>query len=203
MNAWCWLNANSGALQSLFAILGAILTVASILVLTVTWRAIKRQARASELQADAARALTQVAEEQTRAAKDAATSAKTQCDLLSSQLELSTAPLLVAEPDDRPNMRNYKLVNRGQGMAFQVCYWKGMRDEKPEQVGLVTPTQPSTLAPGIPVYVPIPPGWSFWTAQYKGIDGQERWTVIYRDVNNGHFRQEHFMRRGPEEIHLA
>lgn len=203
MNAWCWLNANSGALQSLFAILGAILTVASILVLTVTWRAIKRQALASELQANAARALTQVAEEQTKAAKDAAASAKTQCDLLSGQLELSVAPMLVAEPDDRPHMKNFKLVNRGQGMAFQVCYWQGGREMKGQGNAQNTPTQPSTLAPGIHSYVQIAPGWPTWTAEYKGIDGQERWTVIYRAKNNENFRQEHFMRRGQQEIHLA
>ncbi len=69
MNAWSWLNANSGGLQSIFAILGVVLTVASIFVLTVTWRAIRRQALASELQADAARALTKVAEEQTKMQK--------------------------------------------------------------------------------------------------------------------------------------
>ncbi len=203
MNAWNWLNANTGALQGLFAIIAMLLTLASIFVLTVTWRAIKRQALASELQADAARALTQVAEEQTKAAKDAATAAKTQCDLLSGQLELGVAPMLVAEPDDRPNMKNFKLVNRGQGMAFQVCYWQGEREAKGQGKAQSTPTQPSTLAPGIPSYVPIPPGWPTWTAQYKGIDGQERWTVIYRDKNNDNFRQEHFIRRGQQEIHLA
>ena len=200
MDTWCWLNANSGALQSLFAILGAVLTVASIFVLTVTWRAIKRQALASELQADAARALTQVAEEQTKAAKDAAAAAKTQCDLLSSQLELSTAPLLVAEPDDRSNMKNYKLVNRGQGMAFQVYYWQGGLEVKDQGAIPIIPVQPSTLAPGSFVYVPIPPGWLSWTVRYKGIDRQERWTIVYRDANKG---QEHVMRRGLQEIYLA
>jgi len=200
MDTWCWLNANSGALQSLFAILGAVLTVASIFVLTVTWRAIMRQALASELQADAARALTQVAEEQTKAAKDAAASAKTQCDLLSSQLELSTAPLLVAEPDDRSNMKNYKLVNRGQGMAFQVYYWQGGLEVKDQGAMPIIPVQPSTLAPDSFVYVPIPPGWLSWTVRYKGIDRQERWTIVYRDANKG---QEHVMRRGLQEIYLA
>jgi hypothetical protein len=200
MNAWCWLNTNSGALQSLVAILGAVLTVITIFVLLVTWRAIKRQAIASELQADAARALILVADEQTKASKDAAASAKTQCDLLSSQLELSTAPLLVAEPDDRANMKNYKLVNRGQGMAFQVYYWHGGLAKKDQGAVPIKTVQPSTLAPGASVYVPIPPGWDSWTVRYKGIDRQERWTIVYRDESKG---QEHVMRRGPQEVYLA
>ena len=64
MNILAWFNSNSGALQSVFALAGVVLSVLTIVVLLVTWGAIKRQAIAAQLQADAARALIRVAEEQ-------------------------------------------------------------------------------------------------------------------------------------------
>ena len=69
MNVWEWLNQNSGALQSIAALLVVVLTVLTIRVLWVTWDAIKRGALASESQADAARALTLLAKEQTEVAR--------------------------------------------------------------------------------------------------------------------------------------
>jgi hypothetical protein len=95
---WQWFNSNASQLQSVAALSGVVVTLVSIIVLFVTWRAIKRQAVASELQADAARALTRVAEEQTKAAIDAAQSSRRQADLLARQYELNTAPLLVGDP---------------------------------------------------------------------------------------------------------
>ena len=200
MNVWNWLNASSGALQGLFAIVSAVLTVVTIVVLVVTWRAIKRQAIASELQADAARALTRVAEEQTKAAIDAAESSKRQADLLARQYELSTAPLLVGEPDDRPNMKNCKVVNRGQGVAFQVFYWQDGLERKDQGSVQIFPVQPSTLAPDAFAYLPIPPAWEAWTIRYKGSDRQERWTIMYRDPAKA---QEHVIRQGLQEVYLA
>jgi hypothetical protein len=197
---WHWLNSNASQLQSAAALSGIVLTLVSILVLFVTWRAIKRQAIASELQADAARALTRVATEQTKAALDAAESSRRQADLLARQYELSTAPLLVSEPDDRPNMKNCKIVNRGQGVAFQVFYWQGPLSQKDEGPVQIFPVQPSTLAPGAFAYLPIPPGWELWTIRYKGSDRQERWTIMYRDSNRS---QEHVVREGLQEVYLA
>jgi hypothetical protein len=200
MNIWNWLNANSGTLQGLFAAVSGVLTAVTIVVLAVTWRAIERQAIASELQADAARALTRVAEEQTKAATDAAESSKRQADLLARQYELSTAPLLVGEPDDRSNMKNCKIVNRGQGVAFQVFYWQGGLGKKDQGSVQIYPVQPSTLAPGAFVYLPVSPAWESWTVRYKGSDRQERWTIIYRAPAK---LQEHVIRQGLQEIYLA
>jgi len=90
VNPWSWLNANARALQSIAAMLAVVLTVITIGLLMVTWKAIK-------VQADAARALTRVAEEQTKATKAAATAAEVQARLTADQFELSTAPLLVFE----------------------------------------------------------------------------------------------------------
>ena len=200
MNVWNWLNASSGVLQGLFAIVSAVLTAVTIVVLVVTWRAIKRQAIASELQADAARALTRVAEAQTKAAIDAAESSRRQADLLARQYELSTAPLLVGEPDDRPNMKNCKVVNRGQGVAFQVFYWQGGLEKNDQVPVQIFPIQPSTLAPDALVYLPIPPGWECWTIRYKASDRQERWTIMYRDPAKS---QQHVIRQGLQEVYLA
>ena len=104
MNFWQWMNANSGALQSIAGILAAVLTAVTIGVLIVTWKAIK-------VQSDAARALTQTAERQNR--------------LVADQLELSTAPLLVFEACEGPAGKDWKVVNRGLGVTFQVQCWQG------------------------------------------------------------------------------
>jgi hypothetical protein len=61
MNPWLWLNANSGAIQSVLALV-------TIVVLAFTWWAIK-------IQADAARALKRVAIEQTEAIREQAEAA--------------------------------------------------------------------------------------------------------------------------------
>lgn len=200
MNAWHWIDSNSSVLQSASALAGIIFSAVSIIVLIVTWRAIKRQAVASELQAAAARSLTRVAEEQTKAAIDAAASGKQQAELLARQFELNTAPLLIGEPDDRPNMKNCKIVNRGQGVAFQVLYWQGGLEIRNQGSFPIFPIQPSTVAPGAFVYLPIPPAWESWTIRYKGSDRQERWTIMYRDPNK---MQEHVIRQGLQEVYLA
>jgi hypothetical protein len=195
-----WFATNSAALQNIAALSSLVLTIVSIGVLFVTWRAVKRQAIASELQAEAAKALTAVAQEQTQAAQEAARAANTQCDLLSSQLELEIAPLLVAEPDDRPNMVGYKIVNRGKGAAFQVLYWNGgFEKDNLHQCRQMTVVSPSTLAPNAAFYLPIPTAWECWTVRYRGIDRQERWTIVYRDGRP----QEHVMRKGSQEVYLA
>jgi len=57
MHLWQWMNGNSGALQSIAAIVSLLLTGVTIVVLLVTWRAIRDQAKE-------ARALTAAAKEQ-------------------------------------------------------------------------------------------------------------------------------------------
>jgi len=201
MTFWSWLNSNSAALQSIAALLGTALAAITIWVLLITWRAIKRQAAAAEGQTEAARALTRVAEEQTKAAIDAAESARKQSDLLSSQIEQSTAPLLVAEPDDRQGLKNYKLVNRGAGVAFQIFFWKGSLDLKDQAGGIsIVPVQPSTLGPGNWTYIAAPPAWDVITVRYKGIDREERWTIVYRDYTKP---QQHVVKKGLKEFYLS
>jgi hypothetical protein len=67
-------------------------------------------------------------------------------------------------------------------VAFQILYWKGGLDVKNQGKGVeIFPVQPSTLVPGNSVYLPIPPAWEVFTVRCKGIDREERWTVVYRD----------------------
>lgn len=200
MMFWYWLHDNANALQAVAGLFGIALTVVTVCVLVVTWNAIKRQAKAAEEQADAARALTKVARQQTEAAMDAAESAKKQADLLSEQIEQSTAPLLVAELDENPNMQRYRLINRGNGVAFQVSYYRG---EAPKNVTSsasgVRGVEPSTLAPGHPVYVPIPVAWLVFTIVYRGIDGAIRWTEVHRDPEKG---QNHRRMKGSQIVFM-
>jgi hypothetical protein len=200
MKLWCWLNANAGALQSIGTLIGVALATLSIYVLSVTWAAIKRQAVAAEAQADAARALTRVALDQTNAAIAAAAAAQQQSDLLSKQIEQSIAPLLVAEPDDRQRMNGYKLVNRGPGVAFKVKGWKGGHETRTTGQSLPISIQPSTLGPQNFAYLSIPPGWEVFTVSYKGTDRQERFTIVYRDINKP---QEHVVTKGLQEFYLS
>jgi hypothetical protein len=184
MDIWSWLNANSGALQSILALV-------TICVLFITWGAIK-------IQADAARALTKVAVEQTQAALDAAAATNRQADLLASQLELSTAPLLVSELD---SIRIGRIVvNRGLGTAFQVRYWQGTRESKNQGADHILFTEPSTLAPDAHAELYLPDSWLSWTICYKGSDLQERWTTAFRAANKP---QEHVIRKGTQEILIA
>lgn len=171
--------------------LAVVLTLFTIGVLIVTWKAIK-------VQADAARALTRVAEEQTKAAKAAATAAEVQARLTADQIELSTAPLLVFEPGGN----QLKIVNHGQGVAFQVQYWQGGFEHfHPRPLVCYSPitVNPSTLAPGMFVFVNIPEHWESYTVKYKGIDDQERATKVNRDNLGG---QHYIIRRGGKEITL-
>jgi len=201
MNLWYWLVADSAAIQGIAALASIALTIVTIYVLLVTWKAIRRQAVAAEDQAEAARAMTAVAKEQTKAAIDAAESARKQGNLLSLQLEQSMAPLLVAEPDDRNGMNNVRLVNRGPGVAFKICYFSGhVTQLKPEAPLSIESVQPSTLGSGNSVYLPIPPGWEVTTVVYKGTDGMDRFTIIYRDKR---MPQEHIVTKGLQKIYLS
>ena len=189
MSLWTWLNTNSGAIQSILALV-------TIVVLAFTWWAIR-------IQADAARALTRVAKEQTKAARDAAESTRRQAELLASEWELSTAPLLVAELDSESpvmEVRAYKLFNRGHGMAFKVSYWPGgLELTRPNTARYDYSVQPSTLAPGASANLIIPATWDGWTVQYKDINDQERWTLVFL----GDRPQEHVLRRGGKIVYLT
>lgn len=193
MKLWDWLQFNSIPLQSISALFATVLTVVTIWVLLITWRAIQRQAVASELQADAARALMRVAEEQTKAAKDAAVAAKRQADLIAIQIDMSMSPLLVAEPDDSNPIRghrSYRLINRGQGVAFQVHYWEAHMNAR-DGSRAIHAVQPPTLAPGVSAGIVVPDRLECWTVQYKGIDNQERWLMVYLEPGRG---QQHTIR---------
>jgi hypothetical protein len=157
-----------------------------IIVLWVIWKAIRRQA--------------EIAKAQTAAAQEAAGSARRQCELLSIQITQSTAPLLVAELVDSDKFINYKLFNRGQGVAFQACYWQGGLDVK-KQGGLqTTMVQPSTVAPSASADLSIPPDWEVFTVWYKGSDREERWTIVHKDRTKA---QQHAVKRGLKEHYLS
>lgn len=188
-NGWGWLNTNSGAIQSMLA-------AVTILVLCFTAWAIK-------VQADAARALTRVAEEQTNAAKAAAEATEAQARLTAEQIEISTSPLLVFEPDERANNHlEWRLVNRGPGVAFQAHLWQGGFEYFRPGPGTgysYRALNPPTLAPGAAIYVPIDPLWKQWTVKYKGLDDEYRATRMNRDNSDG---QQYIIRRGGKEITL-
>jgi hypothetical protein len=194
-----WLNNYSVALQSIAALFSVVLTCATLYVLVVTWKAVVRQAAAAEAQAEASRALTDVAIDQTKAARDAAASAQTQSNLLSAQIELSAAPLLVSEPDDRAGHDDCKLVNRGQGAAFQITYWNGDM-----QLGLqgarVHHVRPSTLGPGNFAYFPYPADCKILTVSYKGVDREPRWTIVHLSPEKP---QEHLIKKGLQQFRLS
>jgi hypothetical protein len=188
MNVWGWLNANSGAVQSTLALV-------TIFVLGFTAWAIK-------VQADATRALERVADEQTKAAKAAAISAEVQARLTADQLELSTAPLLVFEPGERPDGPRLRVVNRGQGVAFQIHIWQGGFEHfhpRPRTSYAYRILNLSTLASGMFVYLDIDPLWESWTVKYRGIDDQARATTMNR---NGQGGQHYIIRTGGKEITL-
>jgi len=186
---WNWLITNSAAVQAVASAVSGLLSLAAIVVLLITWGAIKRQAKA--------------AEDQTKAATDAAEAARKQGELLSAQLEQSTAPLLVVEPDDRQGYKNYKVLNRGPGVAFQIFYWQGELElalDPARKGNPITPVRPSTLGPGSFIYLPIPPAWTVFTIRYKGADREERWTVVHRD---GTEDQHHWVRKLGQVISLT
>jgi len=153
MGVWKWLNCNSAAVQSLAALGSFALTFVTILVLIITWRAVKRQAAAAKEQAEAARA----------------------------QIEASLAPLLVAEPGSSGVVGDFQLVNRGPGVAFKVFFWLGGLDVRSQEPQFFA-VQPSTVGPGnsVPVRIAGRP-WEAFTVHYKGVDRASRWTVVYRD----------------------
>ena len=201
MSFWHLFETNSGPIQSIAALFSIALTVVTIFVLFVTWRAIKRQATAAEEQADAARALTQVAKDQTVAAFEAAKFAQRQSELLSSQIEQNTAPLLVAELDEELASVAYNLVNIGPGVAFQIFFWVGTLDMKNQgQQYSIQFIEPSTLGPGNRARLPMPPRWEVITVRYKGLDREERWTIIYNDPLRP---QEHVVKKGLQEFYLS
>ena len=113
MNIWTWLQSNAAPLQSIAALIVAVLTLVTIWVLIVTWRAIKRQSVASELQAKASSALMGVVEQQTKATQEAAAAAQRQADLVAAQTEMSIAPLLVAEVDEANPVAGHKSYRLG------------------------------------------------------------------------------------------
>jgi len=128
MPIWTWLNANSGAIQSVLALV-------TILVLAVTWRAIK-------VQADAARALTKVAIEQTEAIRkqaDAAlqsVAATNDANRLSvEQMKADLLPILIVDiaVNQPVNLTKNAIRNVGRGPATNVQISIGMaKDEAPK-----------------------------------------------------------------------
>ena len=188
-----WLNRNSGALRIIEALLRDVLMLAIIIVFLKIRKGIIRQAEVAEAQ-------TQAAEAQTQAAVEASGFARRNSELVSIQIAHSIAPLLVAELVDWGEFRNYKLFNRGQGLAFQVCYWQGGLEVKNQKGFQTTMVRPSTLVPNASADISISPDWEVFTVWYKASDREERWTIVHKDRNKA---QEHVVRKGLKELYLS
>lgn len=136
MHVWSWLNTNSGALQSLFAMVSALLTAVTICVLIVTWRAIKTQAAEARALTAVAKQQTEVARQQTEAiTKQAQAAGESIASLKQSNLlaiqanELALAkmrsdmsPILVFDSlfDREANIQRDAIRNVGSGAARNI-----------------------------------------------------------------------------------
>jgi hypothetical protein len=130
MNFWCWLTANSEALLTLAALVGAILSVVTIFVLIVTWRAIKAQADAANALTDvankqlvAAVASSAVADAQRKATEDAANAERAHSELTRHQILAQLRPVLVFGIKLHPTMGGSIITfveNHGEGIALNI-----------------------------------------------------------------------------------
>jgi hypothetical protein len=166
MNLWQWLSDNSQPLQSIAALLMAALTVVTIVVLCVTWGAIKRGALASESQAEAARALTLLAREQTEVAKQQteaiakqAMSVTEQVAVARRQITETVRPILTVRLVHRIQMTpetfdlNLKVTNEGAGVALDVWWMFGKPGIEPHQRNRV---QEGIIPPGVERFLQVP-----------------------------------------------
>jgi hypothetical protein len=124
MDFWQWVTCNSAALQIIAALVGALLSLVTIGVLYVTWRAIKRQAKAAEK-------LTEATQQQIETSKAQASAAKEQVEVARRQITESLRPILTFS-----TVAIYKkgyVKNEGCGVALDVWYTYGT---------LAAPSQP-------------------------------------------------------------
>lgn len=203
---WGWLDveSNSAAVQAVGSILSVIVGTVTIIVLAITWKAVKRQAAAAEEQTAASRALIEAAQQQTKATNDAAAAAEEQSKLLGLQYEQNMAPLIVARramggPGGMFNMLN--LTNVGAGAAFGVVVMRGK-----VELGALNKSyeavefSPSTLGAGEDSQAAFYPGEDgCMTVQYRGSDRIDRYTIVSSKTG---FWQEHWVRRGTQFVGL-
>jgi hypothetical protein len=206
MNVWEWLNQNSGALQSIAALLVVVLTVLTIRVLWVTWDAIKRGALASESQADAARALTLLAKEQTEVARqqteaiakqsvaalqsatatDAANRISEEANRLTvEQIRADLRPILIFDsvfyPDPKMSRDAIKNVGRGPAKDVQISIGTA-KDELPK--GYI-PSR-TLIGSGDAAFISINKQMfveTGMTIHYASLDGRRFVTSIYMREN--------------------
>lgn len=130
MNLWQWLTANSIPLQSLFAAVGALLTVVTILVLVITWRAVKRQALASEK-------LIESTTYQISTSMDQAKAAREQVEVARRQITESLRPILLARIGLRDTNNKGEIIlhltvkNEGAGAALDAWWTYGKPNQHP------------------------------------------------------------------------
>jgi hypothetical protein len=201
---WGWLSTNSAAVQAIASALSVVVGIVTIFVLGVTWRAIRRQARAAEEQTAASGALIEAAQQQTKATDEAAAAAKEQSRLVALQYEQSMAPLIVARRTIGGPARAFtmlQLTNVGSGAAFRVILVKGKVDLEGQNKSYQTiDSSPSTLGPGEEWEANFDPDADgFMTVLYRGSDRIDRYTII---GTKGGFWQEHWVRRGTQLIGL-
>jgi hypothetical protein len=175
MSFWSWLIANSATLQF---VVSAALSLMTILVLIVTWTAIKKQADATVAQVEAARK---------------------QVELLQYQIEQSTAPLLVITWGKPGSPETHRIVNQGPGIAFQIFYWEGGFEFKDKGVKIEW-VEPSTLGPGQSAPIAVSGICDALTVRCKGVDRNQRWSVFYCSSQKP---QQHIVERGLQEVFLS
>jgi hypothetical protein len=196
MHVWHWMNDNSGALQSLAATVGLLLTGITIAVLLVTRRAIQEQAKEARSLTTAANEQITVAKAQTisftnqaLAAQDAATAteranklAEESNRLMSEQLLADLRPILVyTQSFDATTLMTHDAVkNVGRGPAVDVQIALGVaKDAMPGEY-----IQSRTVI-GINDDIPISINPKFLqtaaiTIRYDSLDGRRFTTTFYR-----------------------
>jgi len=202
MCLWQWLNDNSGALQSIAALLVVVLTSLSIGVLWVTWGAVKRGAAASEAQAEAARALTLLAKEQTEVARqqteaitkqsmaalsslDATRAANLISEeantLMAAQIRVDLRPILIFDavfyPEQNRSRQAIKNVGRGPARDVQISIGTA-KDDLPKRYiparTLIGAGDAAFLAINERMFAE-----SGMTIHYSALDGRRFATVVY------------------------
>jgi len=184
MISWQWLTTNSITLQGLFAAIGAVLTFVTIVVLVITWRAVKRQAIASEK-------LTEATERQIATSTEQAKAAREQVEVARRQITESLRPILVArlggtsEINTGEIVQQVKIKNEGAGVALDVWWTHGKPNHQAYSrrridVGILPPGMKCTIT--VNKRKAIAEG---FVIIYRSLSGILSATMVERESNEG------------------
>ena len=196
---WQWLSdrSNSAAVEAIGSLLSGAVGTLTIIVLLITWSAVKRQAIAAEGQTAASRALIEAAQQQTKATSEAAAAAEEQSKFLNLQYEQNMAPLIVV----RLTGGGLNLKNVGAGAAFGVVVMRGKVEPGAVNISYeLVEFSPSTLGTGEDAHAVFYPGEDgCMSIRYCGSDRIDRYTIMSSKTG---FWQEHWIRQGIQFIRL-